>query len=122
MNGFERQVSQAALDVAIERMSTQHPAQQSFVFGPKGEPFWAHFAPRPDELELLTRALSVLEDCESRPAPLTIRGASGQFTAMVLDQERSLYLVLLSKPTARAPAEARARRTPPPEALAAWNP
>jgi hypothetical protein len=109
---FDKQVSQAALDVAIERMTTLYPSQQSCVFGGKGDPFWAHFQPTREEVEVLTRALSVLEGVASTPAPLTVRGASGQFTAMVLDEERTLFLVLLAKSSPRPSAEARARRVP----------
>lgn len=111
MSPLEHQlVAQAALDVAIERLTTLHPGRQLFVFGQKGEPFWAHFTPNPTELELLTRALSVLEEAETRPAPLTVRGASGQFTAMVLDAERSLFAVVLLVPAKRLPGETRVAR------------
>lgn len=103
-----RSVTQAALDVAIERLTTLHPARQLFVFGEKGEPFWARFEPSDAELEVLKRALSVLEETEQKPAPLTVRGASGQFTAMVLDAERSLFAVVLMMPARRLPSEKRA--------------
>lgn len=64
----------------------------------------------------------MLEDAEVRPAPLTVRGASGQFTAMVLDAERSLFAVVLLLPTKRMPGEARVRRTQqPPAPLASWR-
>jgi hypothetical protein len=118
MTPVEKQVAQAALDVAIERLTTFHPGRQLFIFGEKGEPFWAHFEPSHSELEVLTRALSVLEEAEVRPAPLTVRGASGQFTAMVLDAERSLFAVVLLTPAKRMPGEARVARAQPPAALA----
>ena len=121
MNPVEKQVAQAALDVAIERLTTFHPGRQLFIFGEKGEPFWAHFEPSHSELEVLTRALSVLEEAEHRPAPLTVRGASGQFTAMVLDAERSLFAVVLLTPAKRMPGEARVARGQPPAALASWR-
>lgn len=103
-------VAQAALDVAIERLTTLHPGRQFFIFGEKGEPFFAHFEPHQAELEVLRRALSVLEETEAKPAPLTVRGASGQFTAMVLDAERTLFAVVLLVPLKRLPGEARAAR------------
>jgi hypothetical protein len=118
-DAFDKQVSEAAFDVAIERMKTLYPSQQSFVFGEKGDPFWAHFQPTQEEVELLTRALSVLEGVALTPAPLTVRGASGQFTAMVLDAERTLFLVLLAKSSPRPLAEARARRVP--DSLSTWR-
>jgi hypothetical protein len=121
MSPLEKQVAQAALDVAIERLTSLHPGRQLFVFGEKGEPFWSHFEPTPTELELLTRALSVLEEAEVRPAPLTVRGASGQFTAMVLDKERSLFAVVLLVPAKRLPGEARVARAVVPQQLAAWR-
>jgi hypothetical protein len=104
-----RSVTQAALDVAIERLTALHPEKQLFIFGEKGEPFWARFEPSHAELEVLKRALSVLEEAEHRPpAPLTVRGASGQFTAMVLDAERSWFAVVLMSPVRRLPSERRA--------------
>jgi hypothetical protein len=113
MPQLAQQVSQAAFDVAVERMTTLHAAHQAFVFGPDGAPFWAQFAPTPAELELLEAALTALEAREAEPAPLTARDASGQFTAMVLDAERSLFAVLLTKAPARLPGEARAAREAP---------
>ena len=110
MPSFEQLVVQAALDVAIERLTRQHPGRQFFIFGAKGDPFFAHFEPSTSELELLNRALSVLEKAETRPAPLLVRGASGQFTAMVLDAERSMFAVVLWTPATRKPAEARVDR------------
>lgn len=107
-----RSVTQAALDVAIERLTVLHPARQLFIFGEKGEPFWARFEPSHAELEVLKRALSVLEEAEQKPAPLTVRGASGQFTAMVLDPERSLFAVVLLSPARRLPGEKRAPAKP----------
>lgn len=122
MNRLEAMlVRQAMLDVAIERLMHLHPGRQVFVFGEKGDPFWAHFEPTPAELELLTRALSVLEEAENRPAPLTVRGASGQFTAMVLDAERSLFAVVLLAPSKRLPGEARVKRVEVPAPIAAWR-
>lgn len=121
MSLMERQVAQAALDVAIERLTTLHPGRQLFIFGEKGEPFWAHFEPSQIELELLTRALSVLEGVATRPAPLTVRGASGQFTAMVLDAERSLFAVVLPVPSKRMPGEARTARAQVPQQVASWR-
>ena len=110
MPSFEDLVVQAALDVAIERLTRLHPGRQFFIFGAKGDPFFAHFEPSAAELELLNRALSVLEKSETRPAPFTVRGASGQFTAMVLDAERSLFAVVLLIPAKRMPGEARVDR------------
>lgn len=107
---FSQLVAQAALDVAIERLTTLHPGRQFFIFGEKGEPFFAHFEPHQAELEVLRRALCVLEELETRPAPLTVRGASGQFTAMVLDAERSLFAVVLMVPLKRLPGETRTGR------------
>jgi hypothetical protein len=107
----QKLVVQAALDVAIERLTKLYPARQFFVFGEKGEPFWAQFEPTTIELEVLTRALSVLEERENEPAPLTVRGVSGQFTAMVLDAERSLFAVVLIRASTRIPGERRAGRS-----------
>ncbi len=121
MNPLEKLVSQAALDVAIERLTTFHPHAQLFVFGPKGDPFWSQFTPSAEELELLTRALSVLEANESRPAPLTVRGASGQFSAMVLDAERTLFAVVVLVPMKRLPDETRVSRRAPPGMLTSWR-
>lgn len=118
MNLVEKLVSQAALDVAVERLLGMHPGAQFFVFGEAGEPFWVHFAPTDEEIEQLTRALSVLEQAEHRPAPLTAKGASGQFTAMVLDAERTLFAVVLTKPGKKLSGEARVgSRKAPPEVL-----
>jgi hypothetical protein len=121
MGLLEQQVAQAALDVAIERLTTFHPGRQLFIFGAEGVPFWSHFEPSPAELELLTRALSVLEQAESKPAPLTVRGASGQFTAMVLDAERTLFAVIILAPAKRLPDESRVSRSRPPPELATWR-
>lgn len=104
---FGEEVSLAAFDVAIERMTTLHPTHQAFVFGPKGERFGAQFPPNAEELELLERALIVLEEREAERAPMTVRGASGQFTAMVLDAERTVFAVLLTAPAKRLSSEVR---------------
>lgn len=114
-------MAQAALDVAIEGLTVLHPGSQLFIFGEKGEPFWAQFEPSHAELEVLTRALSVLEDADGRPAPLTVRGASGQFTAMVLDAERSLFAVVLLVPPKRMPGETRVGRVQAPAQLSSWR-
>lgn len=121
MGSTEQLVAQAALDVAIDQLTALYPGRQLFIFGDKGEPFWAHFEPNPTELEVLTRALSVLEAAEARPAPLIIRGASGQFTAMVLDAERSLFAVVLLVPAKRMPGEARVGRVQAPPQLSTWR-
>ena len=121
MGLFDQQVAQAALDVAIERLTVFNPGRQFFIFGAKGVPFWSHFEPKPSELEVLSRALSVLEAAESRPAPLTVRGASGQFTAMVLDAERSLFAVVLLMPSRRLPDETRVAKSQVPPQVATWR-
>jgi hypothetical protein len=123
MNPVEKLVMQAALDVAVDRLLAEFPASQFFVFGQAGEPFWVHFAPTHEELGLLTRALSVLEQVEHQPAPLSVRGASGQFSAMVLDAERSLFAVVLSAPMKKGSGEARVgpARQKAPDEVRAWR-
>jgi hypothetical protein len=106
----QKLVALAALDVAVERMGVLHPGAQLFVFGPEGDPFWAHYQPTHEELEVLGRAISVLQATEGRKAPLTIRGASGQFVGYVLDAERTLFAVALNKQQRRLPGEARVGR------------
>ncbi|MDP2269279.1 MAG: hypothetical protein Q8K32_01035 [Archangium sp.] len=121
MPSFEQLVVQAALDVAVERLTRLYPRRQFFIFGAKGDPFFAHFEPSLAELELLNRALFVLEKSETRPAPFVVRGASGQFTAMVLDAERSLFAVVLWIPANRKPGETRVDRVQGPVQAPTWR-
>lgn len=115
-------MQQAALDVAIERLCTFHPANQIFIFGPQAEPFWSHFDPMPGELELLRLALTAIEQREHEPAPSVIGGPSGHFTAMVLDAERTLFAVIMLRKGPRSPAETRVGgRLSAPEHLRSWR-
>lgn len=107
---------QAALDVAIERLTRFHPGAQIFLFDAQGRTVWTAFDPTPDELELLRLGLNLLEQHQQDPAPLVLRGASGHFTALVLDAERTLGAVVLLRPRRRPPAEARVKRSAPPRA------
>lgn len=113
-------IAQAAVDVAAERLTRLHPTSQVFVFGAEGEPFWARWAPFPAELETLRRALVLLEEQAGREAPLTVRGAAGDFSALVLDAERTLFAVVLMASSPRLPAETRPTRRAPPE-LTSWR-
>lgn len=106
---MNRSVDEAALDVAIERLTHFHPGHQIFIFGPEGAPFWSRFRPDAAELELLTLATSALEARAGKAeAPLSIQSATGAFTAFILDGEETLFAVVLLKSRARGPAEDRA--------------
>lgn len=120
MNPVEKLISIAAVDVAVERLLGLHPHAQFFVFGPEGEPFWARFATTEEELALLRLALVLIEQT-TRPAPFTVRGASGRFSAMVLDAERTLFAVVLLSPARRLPGEAKVGHTTAPSSLASWR-
>lgn len=121
MTPDERSVAQAALDVAIERLCTFHPASQIFIFGPEAEPFWSHFEPLQSELELLKLALTAIEQRETSPAPLVFQGPSGHFTAMVLDAERTLFAVIMIRKMPRSPAETRVGFRKAPAELRSWR-
>ncbi|MGV3621743.1 MAG: hypothetical protein ACO1OB_13040 [Archangium sp.] len=114
MTPTERLIAEAAIDVAVERMTTLHPGHQIFVFGPEGDPMWSHYEPDETELDVFRLALTHLEQQKGRPAPLSITGATGLYTAFVLDDAHTLFSVVLSRPRPRRPAEAKvsaARRT-----------
>lgn len=106
-----RTVLEAALDVAIERLSRAHASRQVFIFGPDGQPFWAKEQVRQGELEWLRRAVTLLEQHEASHArPFVMTPAGLPLTVMALDAEGQLYAVVLS--TSRtASAEQKAGRT-----------
>lgn len=92
-----RSVADAALDVAIERLSRQHPDAQLFIFGPEGRPFWARIRVTDEELEWLRRAIAELEAHETSHArPFVLTPVGLPLTAMALDAEGELYAVVLS--------------------------
>lgn len=78
-----------------------------FVFGPLGDPMWTPWPPTAHELELFRLGLVLLEQHEGRPAPLSVKGMSGLYTAIVLDAERTLMAVVIHKPRPKKPAEDR---------------
>ena len=85
---MNRSVDEAALDVAIERLTHFHPGHQIFIFGPEGAPFWSRF--RPDAAALEARS-------GRGEAPLTFQRASGAFIAFILDAEERLFALVPTK-------------------------
>jgi len=101
---MNRTVEEAALDVAIERLTTFHPGNQIFIFGAEGKPFWARFKPDAYELDVLKLATSALEDRSAKgKAPLTFQSATGTYTAFILDAEETLFAVVLMRLRPRNP-------------------
>ncbi len=112
MTPVERLVADAMLDVAVERLTTFHPGCQIFIFGPDGDPFWAHYQPDERELVVLELATKHLEQKENAVAPLSFTGSTGLYTAYVLDAEHTLFAVVLARKGPRPPAEAKVSRAP----------
>jgi hypothetical protein len=105
-----RSVLEAALDVAIERLSRANANRQVFIFGPDGQPFWAKEPVSASELEWLRRAIALLEKHEERHArPFVMTPTGLPLTVMALDAEGQLYAVVLSS-SRNASAERRAGR------------
>jgi hypothetical protein len=103
-----RTVLEAALDAAIERLCRAHPDRQVFIFGPEGSPFWAKDPVLPGELEWHARAVSVIEQHQTRhERPFVVAPLGLPVTAMALDAEGELYAVVLSTGSS-TPAEVRA--------------
>ncbi len=103
-----RSIIDAALDVAIERLSRRYVDQQVFIFGPEGTPFWAKDPVVAGELEWLKRGVAVIERFEERQArPFVVSPLGAPFTAMALDAEGELYAVVLTSTRGRS-AERRA--------------
>lgn len=106
-----RSVLEAALDVAIERLSRSNVNRQVFIFGPDGQPFWAKERVLSGELEWLRRAISLLEKHEaSHPRPFVMTPPGLPVTVIALDAEGQLYAVVLST-TRNASAEQRVSRS-----------
>jgi len=92
-----RSILEAALDVAIERLSRSNVSRQVFIFGPDGQPFWAKERVLAGELEWLRRAITILEKHEaSHPRPFVMMPPGLPLTVMALDAEGQLYAVVLS--------------------------
>jgi hypothetical protein len=92
-----RSILDAALDVAIERLSRSNVNRQVFIFGPDGQPFWAKERVLAGELEWLRRAITILEKHEaSHPRPFVMTPPGLPLTVMALDAEGQLYAVVLS--------------------------
>lgn len=121
MTPMERLVFEAAFDVAVERLTTLYAGHQIFIFGPEGDPMWSHYQPDEHELKVLKLATRHLEQHEGKPAPLTIGGSTGLYTAFVLDGQHTLYAVVLTRKSRRSPAEARVSRASRPEKPAATS-
>lgn len=108
-----RSVQDAAVDVAVVQLSAQFPDCQVFLFGPKGERFWAKESVARAELEWLERAITSLEQHEANhPRPFVVAPLGQPFTAMALDAEGTLYAVVLTQrrsPSAEARVTSRER-------------
>ncbi|MBL8915378.1 MAG: hypothetical protein JNM17_32035 [Archangium sp.] len=103
----EQLLAQAALDVAIERICTLHPGNQSFVFGRDQTVLWTAFEPTAEDQSLFSLGRIAIQLNVDTPAPCVIKGASGHFIAMVLDAERKLFAVVIKKPQRRNPIDTR---------------
>lgn len=107
MTPEEQLLAQAALDVAVERICTLHPGNQSFIFGRDRIVLWSAFDPTAEDNSLLSLGRVAIQLNADTPAPCVIKGASGHFIAMVLDAERTLFAVVIKKPQRRNPIDMR---------------
>ena len=99
------EIDQAAFDATVEALPRLYPGRQVFVFGPLGEPMWSCRDISDAELRVFRQALPVLD--EAIEAPWSGRHPSGQFTALILDADRTLFAVVIhdarvAPPVARA--------------------
>jgi hypothetical protein len=99
----------AFLTGLCHRILGRHGGTQIFLFGAKGEPFWAARVPvKQEELFLLSDALDLLEATEAhRPKPFLARDSLKGFTVAALDEQQDLYIVLFDEGPSRPAAEAR---------------
>lgn len=91
------------------RVLSRYGGTQIFIFGPRGEPFWAARVPvRQEELLLLSNALDLIEATESlRPKPFLARDSLKGFTVAALDERHDLYIVLFDEGRTGPVVEAR---------------
>ncbi len=106
-------MDRAELDALVARVLREvlkrHTAEQVFLFGPSGDPFWCARKPiRRDEMSILEQALSLIDAVEaSRPKPFIDHDSSGRFSVAALGQDSDLYVVCVNPSPDRQVAEAR---------------
>jgi hypothetical protein len=106
-------LDQASIDALVTRvlheMLRRHSAEQVFLFGPSGDPFWCAKKPiRRDELMLLEQALGLIQAVEaSKPKPFIDHDGGGRFSVAALGEDSDLYVVCVNPLPDRQVAEAR---------------
>ena len=88
-------------------MRMKQVAQTQRRIGRDGVALWTAFEPTAEDLALLSLGRVAIQLATDRPAPCVIKGASGHFIAMVLDAERTLFAVVITKPHRRNPIDTR---------------
>ena len=106
-------MSKQDIDALAERVLRdvlkRHTAEQLFLFGPSGEPFWCARKPiRRDELFLLEQALGLIQAVEAtKPKPFIDHDSAGRFSVAALGDDSDLYVVCVNPTPDRQVAEAR---------------
>lgn len=87
----------------------RHAAEQVFLFGPSGDPFWCARKPvKRDELFLLEKALGLIEAVEAtKPKPFIDHDSGGRFSVAALGDDSDLFVVSINPMPDRQVAEAR---------------
>ncbi|MGC4116891.1 MAG: hypothetical protein QM765_20480 [Myxococcales bacterium] len=87
----------------------RHGAEQIFLFGPAGEPFWCARPPlTSDDLRTLQQALGLIERLEAeRPKPFIGHDPGGRFSVAALGRDSDLHVVCVHDGVDAAVAEAR---------------
>ena len=95
--------------LALRAVLSAYRAEQLFLFGPDGNPFWAARTPvQPQELTILERALDLIAAVEGKRAkPFVARSSDAAFSIAALGEDSNLYLVVLASDSHGAPAEGR---------------
>ncbi len=102
-----------AIDAFVSRvlhhLLSRHTAEQVYLFGPAGEPFWCARTPlTPADLRLLEDALGLIGSLENaRPKPFIGHDAAGRFSVAALATDSDLYVVCVNHGPDRLAAEAR---------------
>ena len=106
-------MDKASIEALAERVLRdvlkRHAAEQLFLFGPSGDPFWCARKPiRGNELFYLEQALGLIQAVEAtKPKPFIDHDSAGRFSVAALGDDSDLYVVCVNPTPDRQAAEAR---------------
>ncbi|HCF57015.1 MAG TPA: hypothetical protein DFS52_03335 [Myxococcales bacterium] len=106
-------MDKASVEALVERVLRdvlkRQAAEQLFLFGPSGEPFWCARKPiHRDEMFVLEQALALIQAVETtKPKPFIDHDSAGRYSVAALGGDSDLYVVCVNPLPDRQAAEAR---------------